>query len=86
MQSTWKVLSTKIEIRLKKQDGHHWSALEGDGGDPLKRESSEKRQDSAFKSSKGRDWSRIEKDLEKVTSRKTFILNKTNTGPQTCSL
>ena len=66
MQSVWKVLSTKVEIKLKKKDGHHWSKLEGDGLDPLKSASAISKTDTAFKSTKGRDWSKIERDIEKV--------------------
>ena len=68
MQSVWKVLSTKVEIKLKKKDGHHWSKLEGDGLDPLKSASAISKTDTAFKSTKGRDWSKIERDIEKVNN------------------
>jgi len=34
-QSGYKVLSTKIEIKLKKGEGVRWAALEGDGRPPL---------------------------------------------------
>jgi hypothetical protein len=63
-QSTWKVLSTKVEIKLKKKDGHHWTKLEGDGSDPIL---SASRKDSTFKTSKGRDWDKIGKEIEKVS-------------------
>jgi hypothetical protein len=66
LQSVWKVLSTKVEIKLKKKDGHHWSKLEGDGLDPLRSASAISKTDTAFKSTKGRDWSKIERDIEKV--------------------
>ena len=62
----WKVLSTKVEIKLKKKEGHLWSKLEGEGVDPLKSASAVPRQDSAYKSTKGRDWDKISKDIEKV--------------------
>ena len=34
-QSGYKVMSTKIEIKLKKAEGVRWAALEGDGTAPL---------------------------------------------------
>ena len=34
-QSGYKVMSTKIEIKLKKAEGVRWAALEGDGSAPL---------------------------------------------------
>lgn len=61
-------MSTKVEIKLKKKDGHHWSKLEGDGLDPLKSASAIPKTDTAFKSTKGRDWSKIERDIEKVNN------------------
>jgi hypothetical protein len=57
-----------VEIKLKKKEGHHWSKLEGDGIDPLKSACAVPRNDSTFKSTKGRDWDKISKDIEKVKS------------------
>ena len=34
-ECSFKVLSTKVEIKLKKRDGIRWAKLEGDGQDPL---------------------------------------------------
>merc|ERR1711915_235899 len=34
-QSSFRVLSTKIEIRLRKSEGVRWNALEGDGAAPI---------------------------------------------------
>ena len=72
------MLSTKVEIKLKKKEGHHWSKLEGDGIDPLRSASAVPRKDSAYKSTKGRDWDKISKDIDKVKSIKFFVERRLN--------
>jgi len=32
--SSWRVLSSKIEVKLRKAEAHRWSTLEGSGGPP----------------------------------------------------
>ena len=65
-QSSYKVMSTKIEIKLKKAEGVRWSALEGDGSAPLPGGASTAK--SPYASHK--DWSAIEKHLDKEVEEK----------------
>jgi len=65
-QSGYKVLSTKIEIKLKKAEGVRWAALEGDGSPPLpggvpKPTTATTGVKGPYAS--GRDWSAMEKAL-----------------------
>ena len=74
-QSTYKVLSTKLEIKLKKQDGIRWTQLEGDGIapavssipaailNPSQQPSSVK--PPPYPSAKAKNWDRIAVDIEK---------------------
>ena len=69
-QSSFRVLSTKIEIKLKKKDGIRWAALEGDGSVPLaaagaSAPTSANQLPPAYPSSRGKDWSKITSDIEK---------------------
>lgn len=65
-QSGYKVLSTKIEIKLKKAEGVRWANLEGDGTAPFpggatKTTTSSSGVKAPYTS--GRDWAAIEKTL-----------------------
>ena len=66
-QSGYKVMSTKIEIKLKKAEGVRWAALEGDGSAPLPGESlaTASGGPAPVKGpyASGRDWAAIEKAL-----------------------
>jgi len=64
-QSGYKVLSTKIEIKLKKGEGVRWAALEGDGSPPLPGGSVPAASTSGVKApyASGRDWAKIDKAL-----------------------
>jgi len=64
LQSSYKILSTKIEIKLKKAEGVRWSALEGDGSAPLPG-GCVPPPTATVKApyASGRDWSAIEKNL-----------------------
>eukprot|EP00092_Neocalanus_flemingeri_P002435 GFUD01002605.1.p1 GENE.GFUD01002605.1~~GFUD01002605.1.p1 ORF type:complete len:380 (-),score=130.61 GFUD01002605.1:108-1247(-) len=64
VQSSYKILSTKIEIKLKKAEGVRWSALEGDGTAPLPG-GSVAPPNAKVKApyASGRDWSAIEKTI-----------------------
>merc|ERR1719420_1634451 len=68
-QSGYKVMTTKIEIKLKKAEGVRWAALEGDGSAPLPGGSfaQANSQPTGIKGpyASGRDWAAIEKNLEK---------------------
>jgi len=66
-QSTYKVLSTKLEIKLRKGEGVRWSALEGEGVAPVPGAAPAVAVAGAVKPpyASGRDWSRVEKELEK---------------------
>jgi len=68
-QSSYKVLSTKLEIKLKKQDGIRWTNLEGSGESPkvstIPKEILNSQQPPAYPSAKGRNWDRIAVDIEK---------------------
>jgi len=65
-QSSYKVLSTKIEIKLRKGEGVRWHCLEGDGSAPLPGGSLPPASASGGVKApyaSGRDWSAIEKNL-----------------------
>merc|ERR1719334_2964653 len=65
-QSGYKVLSTKIEVKLKKSEGVRWAALEGDGSPPLPGGSVPQAAAQAGVKApyaSGRDWAKIEKTL-----------------------
>jgi len=65
-QSGYKVLSTKIEIKLRKAEGVRWAALEGDGSVPLPGGAVQPvANTSGVKApyASGRDWAAIEKAL-----------------------
>jgi len=64
LQSSYKIMSTKLEIKLKKSEGVRWAALEGDGSVPLPG-GSVVPTSSTVKApyASGRDWSAIEKAL-----------------------
>jgi len=64
LQSSYKIMSTKLEIKLKKAEGVRWAALEGDGSAPLPGGSlppSNTTVKAPYAS--GRDWGAIEKAL-----------------------
>lgn len=64
LQSSYKIMSTKIEIKLKKAEGVRWAVLEGDGSAPLPGGSvppPTAKVKAPYAS--GRDWSAIEKTL-----------------------
>lgn len=65
-QSSYKVMSTKLEIKLRKAEGVRWAALEGDGSSPLPGGAPPAAAAaSGVKApyASGRDWSKIEKNL-----------------------
>ena len=69
-KSSFRVLSTKIEIKMLKKDGIRWTVLEGE--DPLPAAAAtlslETGNDKSVKPPthpSGRDWSKIEKDIDK---------------------
>ena len=68
---TFKVLSTKLEIKMLKKDGIRWTVLEGEDPMPQPAAASATSSSSSGNSSKPpshpsrRDWSKIEKDLDK---------------------
>ena len=68
-QSSYKVLSTKLEIKLKKKDGIRWSSLEGSGEVPkastIPAEVLNPQQPPVYPSSKGKNWDRIAVDIDK---------------------
>jgi len=71
-QSSYKIMSTKIEIKLKKAEGVRWAVLEGDGSAPLPGGAVAPAPAGASSSSgavkgpyaSGRDWAAIEKSLQ----------------------
>ena len=66
-QSSYKVLSTKLEVKLKKQDGIRWTSLEGSGETPKvsnPKEILNSKLPPAYQSSKGRNWDKIAVDIE----------------------
>lgn len=67
-QSSYKVLSTKLEIKLKKQEGVRWASLEGTGeATKVSTIPAEvlNPQPPTYPSAKGKNWDRIAVDIEK---------------------
>jgi len=66
-QSSYKVLSTKLEIKLRKAEAVRWNNLEGDGSAPLPGgalpSSSATPQGVKAPYASGRDWNKVEKML-----------------------
>ena len=70
-KSTFKVLSTKLEIKLIKRDGLRWTVLEGD--DPLAppnvsaatQPAKDVSKPPSYPGTSKKDWSQIERDIEK---------------------
>jgi len=75
LQSSYKILSTKIELKLKKCEGVRWAALEGDGSTPLPggAVAAAQPQSGGIKGpyASGRDWAAIEKNLASEAEEKT---------------
>jgi len=63
LQSSYKILSTKIEIKLRKSEGVRWSVLEGDGSAPLPGGAVAPATGIKGPYASGRDWAAIEKNL-----------------------
>merc|ERR1719500_483360 len=72
-QSGYKVLSTKVEIKLKKGEGVRWAALEGDGSAPLPGGTVPAASTGGVKApyASGRDWAKIDKALSAEASDET---------------
>jgi len=76
-KSTFKVLSTKIEIKMLKIDGNRWTVLEGEDPIPLNTQhpvasavttgsdKPEATKPPSYPGTTKKDWSKIEKDIEK---------------------
>lgn len=70
-QSTFRVVPSKIEIKMKKVDGIRWAALEGDGEPPSVKANlpgvSESGKAPAYptSSSKKHDWDKLEAEVKK---------------------
>ena len=72
-KSTYRILSTKLEIKMLKKDGIRWTVLEGQ--DPLpvplnithptNSKSSESTKPPSYPGTSKKDWNKIEKDIEK---------------------
>jgi len=65
-QSSYRILSTKLEVKLRKAEGVRWAALEGDGSAPLPGgsvPSTTSAQGVKGPYASGRDWSAIDKNL-----------------------
>lgn len=71
-QSGYKVLSTKIEIKLRKAEGVRWAALEGDGSAPLPGGTAPQATGQGVKApyASGRDWAAMEKTLNEEAEEK----------------
>jgi len=63
LQSSYKILSTKLEIKLRKCEGVRWSVLEGDGSAPLPGGALAPATGIKGPYASGRDWAAIEKNL-----------------------
>ena len=68
-QSTFNIMKTKVEIKMKKCDGIRWNALEGDESVDIKHipTTSTVAQPPTYPSSapKRRDWDKIESQIKK---------------------
>jgi len=64
-QSSYRVLSTKLEIKLRKEEGVRWSTLEGEGVAPIPGATPAPSKGAAVKApyASGRDWNAMEKML-----------------------
>ncbi|XP_068211260.1 protein SGT1 homolog [Palaemon carinicauda] len=68
--SSFKVVPSKIEVKMKKVDGIHWAALEGDGTEPTVKsapgEPTKPQSVPAYPSSASRkhDWNKLEADIK----------------------
>ncbi len=68
---TFKVLSTKLEIKMLKNEGIRWTVLEGEDPLPIKAtplpaaDSGSATKPPSYPGTSKRDWSKIEKDIEK---------------------
>jgi len=75
LESSYKIMSTKIEIKLQKAEGVRWAALEGDGAAPLPGGAAPPVTSAGGASVKGpyasgRDWGAIEKALKEEADEK----------------
>ncbi|XP_043488855.1 protein SGT1 homolog isoform X2 [Polistes fuscatus] len=70
-QCSYKILPSKIEIKLKKQDGIRWTILEGNPVknvvEPIPQEILQSGNQPKYPSSskKSKDWNKVEKEIEK---------------------
>ncbi|KAH0550542.1 protein SGT1 homolog [Cotesia glomerata] len=71
-QCSYKVIPSKIEIKLKKRDGLRWNSLEGNPATkeaikPIPQEILQANQPPKYPSSskKSKDWDKVEKEIEK---------------------
>lgn len=68
---SYKVLGTKLEVRLAKREGIRWPKLEGDGSDPLapavvnSSSATASANPPKYPCSSGKDWNKITTDIEK---------------------
>ncbi|KAJ8011727.1 hypothetical protein DPEC_G00061240 [Dallia pectoralis] len=60
-QSTFKVLSTKVEIKMKKTEGIRWEKLEGEGLEPSAKHFTPQQYPSS--SSSSRNWDKVVVDI-----------------------
>eukprot|EP00095_Tigriopus_kingsejongensis_P001644 snap_masked-scaffold121_size336169-processed-gene-2.22 protein:Tk01644 transcript:snap_masked-scaffold121_size336169-processed-gene-2.22-mRNA-1 annotation:"suppressor of g2 allele of skp1-like protein" len=67
--SNFKVLASKLEVKLAKKTGQRWSSLQGDGTDTLTSTAggaeATPTNPSKYPSSSGKDWSKIESEILK---------------------
>ncbi|KAK4303577.1 hypothetical protein Pmani_024435 [Petrolisthes manimaculis] len=70
-QSTFRVIPSKVEVKMKKVDGLRWGSLEGDGAAPSIKTSTTGAQDTEnvpsypTSSAKKHDWNKIEAEVKK---------------------
>jgi suppressor of G2 allele of SKP1 len=71
-QSSFRILSTKLEIKLRKTEGVRWTVLEGDGVQPVPGLPLQPTATGGVKApyASGRDWNKVEKLLEKEADEK----------------
>ncbi|XP_037070594.1 protein SGT1 homolog [Pollicipes pollicipes] len=65
-RSSWRVLASKLEVKLHKEEAHRWSTLEGDGRAPSVRPAAGQLPPAYTSSAPGgRDWDAIAADIRR---------------------
>ena len=82
----FRVLSTKLEVRLRKVEGVRWAALEGDGAPPLPGGGASTQTSTSVKApyASGRDWNKVKKIDSKTELQKKRVNLQNKSVPHYC--